>query len=62
MNDTVTIPRELAEAVLEHLHDLRGEWHWRMDEPRCGYQKEYEQLGQNLEALRQALIPQKEKT
>ena len=45
MNEpTITIPRALFEDLIEDAYELQGEWHYRKDEPRCGYQASYEQL------------------
>lgn len=34
----------LLSNALDFLYDLRGEWHWKKDEPRAGNQKQYEAL------------------
>ena len=36
-NETITVPRELFEELLEDAMELLGEWHWKKDEPRRGY-------------------------
>ncbi len=42
--ESITIPRQLFENLLEDAMELQGERHWWHDEPRCGYQKLYEEL------------------
>jgi len=42
------IMREALGNALEFLDDLHGEWAWRKDEPRCGYAKAYQELGQTI--------------
>ena len=49
MAETVTIPRDLFEMLVEDAIDLRGEHDWHKDEPRCGYQKAYEELSARID-------------
>lgn len=37
-------PEELLEEAVEYLHDLKGEWYWKKDEPRAGNQQQYDSL------------------
>lgn len=41
---SITVPRQLFEDLLEDAMELRGERGWWKDEPRCNYQRDYEQL------------------
>lgn len=48
---TVSLPLQLAQEVLEELHELLGERAWWKDEPRCGYQERYEALRRTADEL-----------
>lgn len=48
----VTLPKPLAEEVLEHLNELKAERSWWRHEPRCSYQSRYEELCQTIEKLK----------
>lgn len=52
---SISIPRVLAEDILEELYELQGERHWWKDEPRCNYQKRYEALTLEIEQLKTAI-------
>lgn len=49
--DQITIPLELAEAALDNMISLKGEWHWWKDEPRCNYQRDYNLLCAEIQQL-----------
>ena len=51
LSNEVARLRELLDDAQDFLYDLRGEWDWRKEEPRCGYQKEYERLGKVIEEI-----------
>lgn len=40
----VSVPRELAQNILDELYELRSERNWWKDEPRCNYQRDYKRL------------------
>lgn len=40
----ITIPKDIAEDLLEALLDLMGEWNWKRKESRHGYSDEMERL------------------
>lgn len=47
----VSLPVKLASDVLEELYELRGERSWWKDEPRCNYQRDYNRLCDEINAL-----------
>lgn len=55
--ETVTVPRELLENLLENTYDLRGERHWWASEPRCSYQEDYQQYCDDIEKTEELLKP-----
>lgn len=44
LHDTITIPRDLFEALTDYAGDLLSEWHWKRDCKPRGYGKEYDRL------------------
>jgi hypothetical protein len=52
---SITIPKELAQQVLDHLYELRGERAWWEHEPRRTYQKDYRELCEQIEKLQNLL-------
>ena len=44
LKESITIPRELFEMLIEYSIDLRGEWYWKEKEARSGYNRAYEEL------------------
>jgi len=53
----MTIDTELLQEILEDLYDLKGEWKWKEDEPRCGYQKSYQSLCDRIAKIQEMLKP-----
>lgn len=51
----VSLPVELASDVLDELYELRGERDWWKDEPRCNYQRDYNRLCAEIDALEKLL-------
>lgn len=48
MKKMIEISREFLQEILEDLYDLRSEWDWRKDEPRCNYQRDYNRLCERI--------------
>ena len=48
LRESITVPRELFEMLIEYSIDLRGEWHWKEQEARSGYNKAYEELSKTI--------------
>jgi len=46
--DDIVIPRELFEELVEDAIELRGEWKWKAEEVRGGYQREYNDLQERI--------------
>lgn len=55
LDAVVSLPVELANDVLEELYELRGERSWWKDEPRCNYQRDYNRLCAEIDALEKLL-------
>jgi len=55
LDAVVSLPVELAHDVLEELYELRGERSWWKDEPRCNYQRDYNRLCAEIDALEKLL-------
>jgi hypothetical protein len=56
----MNISSEHFSDAIEAILQLHCEWNWKKDEPRCGYQKEYERLGKLLSEMEsefQAQLP-----
>lgn len=51
----IEIEIDLANEILDQLGELRCERDWWRDEPRCTYQKDYEALCGQIEALEKLL-------
>lgn len=47
----VSLPVKLASDLLEELYELRSERSWWKDEPRCNYQRDYNRLCDEINAL-----------
>ena len=50
-----SVPRDLLESLLENLYDLKGEREWWKDEPRCGYQRDYQRYVEEIAATEKIL-------
>lgn len=50
-----SVPRELLESLLDHLYELSGERKWWKDEPRCNYQRDYQQYLDDIAATEKIL-------
>ena len=48
LRESITVPRELFEMLIEYTIDLRGEWYWKKQETRIGYNKAYKELGKTI--------------
>lgn len=44
MANKILVSKDLLDEILEDLYDLKGERGWYKDEPRCNYQKDYQDL------------------
>lgn len=55
LDAVVSLPVELASDVLDELYELRGERSWWKDEPRCNYQRDYNRLCAEIDALEKLL-------
>jgi hypothetical protein len=52
---TISIPRSLAEEIMDDLCELRGERDWWKDEPRLGHQRQYKELENRIKLLSDVL-------
>ena len=53
--ETVKVPRELLENLIENTIELRGVRDWWKDEPRCNYQQDYQRYCVEIEKAEEIL-------
>lgn len=56
--ETVKVPRELLENLIENTIELRGVRDWWKDEPRCNYQRDYQRYCVEIEKAQEILNDQ----